>query len=90
MSDLGRKRTLLTLQLLSMWRSAGEQNRQFAEVHAVSLLERNDAAPLFPDLSAMSDKEFVNYEAPPERLAFYQLHTEEGLKAFLYDVYWIG
>jgi hypothetical protein len=50
----------------------------------------NDAAPLFPDLSAMSHEEFCNYEAPPERLAFYQLHTEEGLKAFLYDVYWIG
>jgi hypothetical protein len=32
----------------------------------------NDAAPLFPDLSAMSDKEFDNYESPPERLAFYQ------------------
>lgn len=50
----------------------------------------NDAAPLFPDLSAMSDEEFINYESPPERLAFYRLHTEEGLKAFLYDVYWIG
>ena len=50
----------------------------------------NDAAPLFPDLSAMSDEEFNNYESPPERLAFYRLHTEEGLKAFLYDVYWIG
>src|SRR5918993_4045503 len=50
----------------------------------------NDAAPLFPDVSAMSDKEFCNYESPPERLAFYRLHTEEGLKAFLYDVYWIG
>ena len=50
----------------------------------------NDAAPLFPDLSAMSDEEFSNYESPPERLAFYRLHTEEGLKAFLYDVYWIG
>ena len=50
----------------------------------------NDAAPLFPDLSAMSDEEFGNYESPPERLAFYRLHTEEGLKAFLYDVYWIG
>ncbi len=50
----------------------------------------NDAAPLFPDLSAMSDEEFNNYKSPPERLAFYRLHTEEGLKAFLYDVYWIG
>ena len=50
----------------------------------------NDAAPLFPDVSAMSDEEFNNYESPPERLAFYRLHTEEGLKAFLYDVYWIG
>jgi len=50
----------------------------------------NDAAPLFPDLSAMSHEEFCNYESPPERLAFYRLHTEEGLKAFLYDVYWIG
>jgi hypothetical protein len=50
----------------------------------------NDAAPLFPDLSAMSDEEFGNYESPPERLAFYRLHTEEGLRAFLYDVYWIG
>ena len=50
----------------------------------------NDAAPLFPDVSAMSDKEFMNYESPPERLAFYRLHTEEGLKAFLHDVYWIG
>ena len=50
----------------------------------------NDAAPLFPDLSAMSDEEFCNYESPPERLAFYRLHTEEGLKGFLYDVYWIG
>ena len=38
----------------------------------------------------MSDKEFWNYESPPERLAFYRLHTEEGLKAFVYDVYWIG
>ena len=50
----------------------------------------NDAAPLFPDLSAMSHEEFINHEPPPERLAFYRLHTEEGLKAFLYDVYWIG
>ena len=50
----------------------------------------NDAAPLFPDLSAMSDEEFCNYESPPERLAFYRLHTEEGLRAFVYDVYWIG
>jgi hypothetical protein len=50
----------------------------------------NDAAPLFPDVSAMTDEEFNNYESPPERLAFYRLHTEEGLKAFLYDVYWIG
>jgi hypothetical protein len=50
----------------------------------------NDAAPLFPDVSAMSDEEFNNYESPPERLAFYRLHTEEGLRAFLYDVYWIG
>ena len=30
----------------------------------------NDSAPLFPDVSAMSDEEFVNYESPPERLAF--------------------
>src|SRR5215207_2832337 len=50
----------------------------------------NDAAPLFPDLSAMSHEEFCNYESPPERLAFYRLHTEEGLRAFLHDVYWIG
>ena len=50
----------------------------------------NDAAPLFPDVSAMSDEEFNNYESPPERLAFYRLHTEEGLRAFVYDVYWIG
>ena len=50
----------------------------------------NDAAPLFPDVSAMSIEEFNNYEPAPERLAFYALHTEEGLKAFLYDVYWIG
>lgn len=50
----------------------------------------NDAAPLFPDYESMSDKEFVEYESPPERLAFYQLHTEEGLEAFLYDLYWIG
>ena len=50
----------------------------------------NDAAPLFPDVSAMSHEEFVNYDPPPERLAFYRLHTGEGLKAFLYDVYWIG
>lgn len=47
----------------------------------------NDAAPLFPEFmeGAGSDQ-----DPPPERLAFYQLHTEEGLKAFLYDVYWIG
>ena len=38
----------------------------------------------------MSHEEFVNYDPPPERLAFYRLHTEDGLKAFLYDVYWIG
>ena len=38
----------------------------------------------------MSDEEFSNYEAPPERLAFYRLHTEEGLRAFVFDVYWIG
>ena len=38
----------------------------------------------------MSIEEFNNYEPAPERLAFYALHTEEGLKAFLYDVYWIG
>lgn len=50
----------------------------------------NDAAPLFPDVTAMSHEEFINYESPPERLAFYRLHTEEGLKAFLHDVYWIG
>ena len=50
----------------------------------------NDAAPLFPDLDAMSIEEFNQYEPAPERLAFYQLHTEEGLKAFVYDVYWIG
>ena len=50
----------------------------------------NDAAPLFPDVLTMSDEEFSNYESPPERLAFYRLDTEEGLKAFLHDVYWIG
>lgn len=50
----------------------------------------NDATPLFPDFGCMSNAELAEYEPPPERLAFYQLHTEEGLKAFLYDVYWIG
>jgi hypothetical protein len=47
----------------------------------------NDAAPLFPEFmeGVGSDQ-----DPPPERLAFYALHTEEGLKAFLYDVYWIG
>ena len=50
----------------------------------------NDAAPLFPDYEKMTSEEWWNYEPAPERLAFYQLHTEEGLKAFLYDVYWIG
>ena len=50
----------------------------------------NDAAPLFADCSRMTTDELVEYEPPPERLAFYALHTEEGLKAFLYDVYWIG
>lgn len=50
----------------------------------------NDAAPFFPDLSAMSMEEFADYEPSPERLGFYALHTDEGLKAFLYDLYWIG
>ena len=50
----------------------------------------NDAAPLFPDIDKMTSEEWWDYEPPPERLAFYALHTEEGLKAFLYDVYWIG
>ena len=48
----------------------------------------NDAAPLFPEL--MEGDEWMDQDPPPERLAFYRLHTEEGLKAFLYDVYWIG
>ena len=47
----------------------------------------NDAAPLFPEyVEGWTGEE----DLPPERLAFYQLHTEEALKAFLYDVYWIG
>jgi hypothetical protein len=50
----------------------------------------NDAAPLFPDTRAMTIDELNDYEPAPERLAFYALHTEEGLKAFVYDVYWIG
>ena len=41
---------VFTLQLLSMWRSAGEQNRQFAEVHAVSLLERRLADGVLLDM----------------------------------------
>ena len=48
----------------------------------------NDAAPLFPEF--MKGDEWMDQDPPPERLAFYRLHTEEGLKAFLYDVYWIG
>lgn len=47
----------------------------------------NDAAPLFPEYEEGWTGE---EDLPPERLAFYALHTEEGLKAFLYDVYWIG
>ena len=50
----------------------------------------NDAAPLFPDTRAMTIDELNDYEPAPERLAFYALHTEEGLRAFVYDVYWIG
>ena len=47
----------------------------------------NDAAPLFPEfVEGWTGEE----DLPPERLAFYALHTEEGLKAILYDVYWIG
>ena len=47
----------------------------------------NDAAPLFPEyVEGWTGED----DLPPERLAFYSLHTEEGLKAFLYDVYWIG
>ena len=55
-----------------------------------TLLAANDAAPLFPDLSKMTDEEFCNYEPAPERLAFYRLDTDDALKAFLHDVYWIG
>lgn len=54
------------------------------------LIAANDVAPLFPDLSTMSDEEFVNYEPAPERLGFYRLDSEDALKAFLHDVYWIG
>ena len=39
--SISRLIAVFTLQLLPMWRSAGEQNRQVAEVHAVSLLERS-------------------------------------------------
>jgi hypothetical protein len=54
------------------------------------LIAANDAAPLFPDLSEMSNDEFLDYEPSPERLAFYRLDSEEALKAFLHDLYWIG
>ena len=47
----------------------------------------NDATPLFPEYEEGWTGE---EDLPPERLAFYALHTEEGLKAFVYDVYWIG
>ena len=47
----------------------------------------NDAAPLFPEFE---DGWKGTDDPPPERLAFYTLHTDEGLRAFLYDVYWIG
>jgi hypothetical protein len=58
--------------------------------HPDTLLAANDAAPLFPDVSKMTDEEFGNYEPAPERLAFYRLDTDEALRAFLHDVYWIG
>lgn len=58
--------------------------------HPDTLLAANDAAPLFPDLSTMTDEEFCNYEPAPERLAFYRLDTDQALRAFLHDVYWIG
>lgn len=48
----------------------------------------NDAAPLFPDFKPYD--EWSGEEPPPERLGFYALHTEEGLRAFVFDVYWIG
>ena len=60
-------------------------------MHAFQTFEpANDPSPLFPDLDAMSIEEFAAYEPAPERLAFYALHTAEGRKAFLYDLYWIG
>ena len=58
--------------------------------HPDTLLAANDTAPLFPDLSKMTDEEFWAYEPAPERLAFYRLDTDEALRAFLHDVYWIG
>ena len=47
----------------------------------------NDAAPLFPEL--LHGWKGTD-DPPPERLGFYALHTDEGVRAFLYDVYWVG